>query len=357
MTMFHLHDGSGRLGSFRSSQSGAEVSTPCFVLPSRSGFVPSLTSETLARHVAENEAVAVAVCLRDVADVGVQLLEHTGGYAKFCGFDEKNTVVLVVSEDVFAPFAAAKISKKRVLMASTKGHTSVNPPLFAELANAVHADLLSFPSNEPEFEGSAKSLDKSVNGTLQFMDASRPLLSDNVARVALGVVQGGAQGKLRTWSTEQIRDRSPFGFVLGGLSRSADFGAVEAAVRSSCAMLPRDKLRVVAGTWNEEQTKRLVDAGADFVISSFPLDRAAAGIATLDGGEELDLNLEVHTLDRKPVDEKCACFACRNHTRGYIHHLLATKEMLATTLLTIHNLWRFQRMFKHMRQQMFNPPK
>jgi queuine tRNA-ribosyltransferase len=352
--MFKLHDGVGRLGSFRTG-SGVEVLTPSFVFASRSGFVPSLTSETLCQHVGEGDAIMVAVCVRDVADVGVSLLEGRG-YAKFCGFD-RTMATVVLPEDVFAPFAASKISKKRALVASAKGHSSISPAQYAALANAVQADLIAFPSNEPEFDGSVKSQEKSVNGTLQFMDACRPSLKDVAAKAMLGVIQGGAHAKLRTWSTEQIRDRSPFGFVLGGLSRCSDSAAVEAAVKGSFALLPRDKLRIVAGAWNLEQTKRMVEAGADFVVSSFPMDRASAGFAILDNNEETNVNLEEFKVDRKPIDGSCECFTCKNHTRGYIQHLLATKEMLATTLLTIHNAWKFQRMFKHLRQQMFNPAK
>ena len=42
--------------------------------------------------------------------------------------------------------------------------------------------------------------------------------------------------------------------------------------------------------------------------------------------------------DERPIDEDCDCYACKNFTRAYIRHLIVAKELLAGTLLSIHNL-------------------
>jgi hypothetical protein len=151
--MFHLHGAAGRLGSFQSRD--IECATPGFVLPTRSGFCPSLTSEVLCEHVGEGDVLMVAVCVRDLVNVGAEFMASRG-YGGFCGFPAKQIMTVVVPEDVLAPFSEAKISKKRVVVSSSKGHVNVSPAQYALLANACGADLIAFPSNEPEFNGSAK---------------------------------------------------------------------------------------------------------------------------------------------------------------------------------------------------------
>ena len=42
--------------------------------------------------------------------------------------------------------------------------------------------------------------------------------------------------------------------------------------------------------------------------------------------------------DERPIDEACDCYTCLNFTRAYIRHLIVAKELLAGTLLSIHNL-------------------
>ena len=39
----------------------------------------------------------------------------------------------------------------------------------------------------------------------------------------------------------------------------------------------------------------------------------------------------------RPVDDECDCYTCANYTRAYLHHLFKAKEILASTLCTIHN--------------------
>jgi queuine tRNA-ribosyltransferase accessory subunit len=50
-----------------------------------------------------------------------------------------------------------------------------------------------------------------------------------------------------------------------------------------------------------------------------------------------DLTPEAHATALTPLMPNCACHTCRNHHTAYIRHLLSAHEMLAWTLLQIHN--------------------
>ncbi|MGB6049282.1 MAG: tRNA-guanine transglycosylase, partial [Rhodococcus sp. (in: high G+C Gram-positive bacteria)] len=50
-----------------------------------------------------------------------------------------------------------------------------------------------------------------------------------------------------------------------------------------------------------------------------------------------NINTAKHRRDFTPIDENCDCYTCAHYTRAYIHHLFKAKEMLASTLCTIHN--------------------
>jgi queuine tRNA-ribosyltransferase len=64
----------------------------------------------------------------------------------------------------------------------------------------------------------------------------------------------------------------------------------------------------------------------------------------------LNLLNAVYTRDANPIDEACDCYTCRNFTRAYLRHLIAAKEMLSATLLSIHNLRTLVRLAGQMRQ-------
>lgn len=63
-----------------------------------------------------------------------------------------------------------------------------------------------------------------------------------------------------------------------------------------------------------------------------------------------DLWSSVHTFDTSPLVKGCQCYTCRNHHRAYLHHLLTAKEMLAWTLLQIHNHHMMDTFFRAIRE-------
>ena len=63
----------------------------------------------------------------------------------------------------------------------------------------------------------------------------------------------------------------------------------------------------------------------------------------------IDLSDKCHERDARPFVEGCSCYACTNHSRAYVHHLLNCNEMLHQTLLMIHNVHSFQLFFQDIR--------
>jgi queuine tRNA-ribosyltransferase len=57
-----------------------------------------------------------------------------------------------------------------------------------------------------------------------------------------------------------------------------------------------------------------------------------------------------HLEDPRPLDEACACPACRGYSRAYLHHLWRAEEILGQMLLTWHNLHYYQQLMAALRQ-------
>ncbi|OJD13367.1 hypothetical protein AJ78_06179 [Emergomyces pasteurianus Ep9510] len=51
----------------------------------------------------------------------------------------------------------------------------------------------------------------------------------------------------------------------------------------------------------------------------------------------IDMWSTTHAADMSPLSQSCKCYTCQKFSRAYIRHLLHAKEMLAWTLLQIHN--------------------
>ena len=64
----------------------------------------------------------------------------------------------------------------------------------------------------------------------------------------------------------------------------------------------------------------------------------------------INLMNAVHANDPRPIDEECACYTCRHFSRAYLRHLIVAKEMLVSTLVSIHNLYTLLELMRRMRQ-------
>ncbi|RWA04801.1 hypothetical protein EKO27_g10307 [Xylaria grammica] len=110
--------------------------------------------------------------------------------------------------------------------------------------------------------------------------------------------------------------------------------------------LPRLSLDYTA---TPQEILRQVQLGVDICTVSFLNSISDAGIAlsftfpppsdSSTGIRPLGINMwsPEHEAAVKPLVEGCECYACTNHHRAFLHHLLNAKEMLGWTLLQVHN--------------------
>jgi queuine tRNA-ribosyltransferase len=68
----------------------------------------------------------------------------------------------------------------------------------------------------------------------------------------------------------------------------------------------------------------------------------------------INLMNAVNARDKRPIDETCACYTCRNFTRAYLRHLIIAKEMLSATLISIHNLFTLLQLVRDARASILN---
>eukprot|EP00164_Ancoracysta_twista_P025736 GFYU01049612.1.p1 GENE.GFYU01049612.1~~GFYU01049612.1.p1 ORF type:complete len:126 (+),score=15.50 GFYU01049612.1:37-378(+) len=80
-----------------------------------------------------------------------------------------------------------------------------------------------------------------------------------------------------------------------------------------------------------------------------PTDISNTSSATVPHQWKSNLRDKNNKYDQTPFLKDCRCFACRRHTRAYVHHLLNAHEMLADVLLTIHNVHHCYLLFEKLR--------
>lgn len=172
-----------------------------------------------------------------------------------------------------------------------------------------------------------RSLDAHTN-----LETKRP--SEGDPQALFGVVQGGRHQDLREESARVLGGMEFDGYGIGG---SFDKDDMTTAVGWVNAILPEDKPRHLLGIGEPEDLFGAVENGCDLFDCVAPTRMGRNGTLHTRDGKINILNAKF-TRDFTPVDPECDCYTCKNYTRAYLSHLFRSKEMLAGTLGSIHNL-------------------
>ena len=163
-----------------------------------------------------------------------------------------------------------------------------------------------------------------------------------------GIVQGGVNPDLRLESAKFISALDTPGVAIGGLSVGETKKDMYATLDVVTPALPTNKPRYLMGVGTPEDLIEGVRRGVDIFDCVLPT-RLARHHAAFSSEGRLNLKNAVFARDERPIDPTCTCYSCQTFTRAYIRHLVVAKELLAGTLLSIHNLHALIHLVKDMR--------
>lgn len=168
-----------------------------------------------------------------------------------------------------------------------------------------------------------------------------------------GVVQGAQYEDLRRQAARGLaaltgdhEDQQFDGFGIGGALEKSMLGTIVGWVSDE---LPDEKPRHLLGISEPEDLFAAIAAGADTFDCVAP-SRQARGGSLYSAGGRINAKSAGQRRRFEPIDASCDCYTCQNYTAAYLHHLFKAKEMLASTLATIHNERYIVRLVDQIRQ-------
>ena len=164
-----------------------------------------------------------------------------------------------------------------------------------------------------------------------------------------GIVQGAAHLDLRRESLARTVEIGFDGYAIGGLSVGEEKSVMYEVVGELAPSMPALRPRYLMGVGTPEDLVECVARGVDMFDCVLPTRNGRTGQAFTSRGK-LNVKNSRYARDRRPLDEACACAVCCRHSRAYLRHLYATGEMLASILLTHHNLAFFLDTMRRVRQ-------
>jgi len=190
---------------------------------------------------------------------------------------------------------------------------------------------------------------KSMELTLRWLERSKTAWTNRDEQNLFGIVQGSVYAHLRAESARRTVELDLPGYAIGGLSVGETKEELSPALEVALAELPTEKPRYAMGVGTPEDFLECVERGVDLFDCVMPTRVARNGRAYVRGGTR-NIRNSRYALDPRPLDETCACEACRHYSRAYLRHLYQCGEILSARLMTLHNLHFFKDCMTQLRQ-------
>ncbi len=168
-----------------------------------------------------------------------------------------------------------------------------------------------------------------------------------------GIVQGGIFPDLRQQSAEFIASLDLPGNAIGGLSVGETKVEMHEILEVVDPILPENKPRYLMGVGTPEDLINGVMRGIDIFDCVLPT-RLARHKAAFTSTGRINVSKAMYARDERPIEDGCVCYTCQNFSRAYLRHLIIAKELLAGTLLSVHNLHTLLQLARDMRQAIFD---
>ena len=172
----------------------------------------------------------------------------------------------------------------------------------------------------------------------------------NPKQMLFGINQGSIYEDLRIQHMQEIAALDLDGYAIGGLAVGESASEMYRIIDAVEPHMPAQKPRYLMGVGTPVNIIEAVWRGIDLFDCVMPSRNARHGTLFTWQGVRIIGNARYRRDDR-PIDETCECPACRNHSRGYIRHLLAYHEMLGYRLAVIHNLYFYNSLMERIRQE------
>jgi queuine tRNA-ribosyltransferase len=347
--------GSARAGVLRCAH--GEVRTPAFVPLASTATVRSL-------HASEVAELGYDMVLGNTfhlfLEPGHELIERMGGLHEFMAWRGP----IVTDSGGFQVFSmghgsvAEEIKRRRgdrqsrILSIEEEGvrfrsyldgsERFMGPETSMEIQAALGSDVvLAFDECTP-FHVDRDYTARAAERTHRWLDRCISWRREHAPEGGLfmGIVQGGVHQDLRAQSAERVASSEVDGVAVGG-SLGQEKAQMHEVVEWSLAPVPDAKPRHLLGIGDVDDILAAVGAGIDTFDCATPTRLARHGTALVSDPEarwRLDLTKARWRESREPIAPDCPCPACREHTRGYLHHLSRTSELTGARLITLHNL-------------------
>jgi queuine tRNA-ribosyltransferase len=323
---FQIDSRDGRARRGRISTPRGEIRTPAFMPVGTAGTVKAMLPENVAATGAD---ILLGNTYHLMLRPGAQRVADMGGLHRFMNWQKP----ILTDSGGFQVMSLAELRRLTEDGVRFRSHIDgskhmLSPETSMEIQRLLGSDIVMAFDECTPFPAEEAVAAASMRLSMRWARRSRAAFGDRPGYALFGIQQGSVFRDLREESAKSLQEVGFEGYALGGLAVGEGQERMFEVLDYAPAMLPDDRPRYLMGVGKPDDLVGAVARGVDM----------------------FDCVLPSRSGRTRPLDPDCTCPACSNYSRAYLHHVVRAGEIIASMLLTWHNLHYYQELMAGMRE-------
>ncbi len=286
---------------------------------------------------------------------GVDRIQSAGGLHQFMNCD----LPILTDSGGFQVMSLSKLNKiDREKGAIFNSHVDgkkyyLSPEESIRIQLALNSDIVMIMDECPKKTMDYNVIRKSMDLSLYWAQRSKKAFGVNPHKALFGIVQGGLFNDLRLNSLKELIKINFDGYALGGLAVGESQKEMFDVLENIKQELPFEKPHYLMGVGTPSDILGAVKRGIDMFDCVLPTRSGRTGLAFTWNGR-INIKNNKYQNDNSSIDPKCDNFNLNKYSKNYLNHLFNTNEILASMLLTLHNINFYQELMSEIRKNINN---
>ena len=325
------------------------IDTPAFMPVGTLGTVKGIFAEDL---LSTGTQIILGNTYHLMIRPGTNILDIFGGLHKFMNWQKP----ILTDSGGFQIMSLAKLNKIDINIGAVfSSHLDgkkfvLSPEKSIQIQKSINSDILMVLDECPKLTNEKEKLISAIEISTNWAKRCKTEFGNNKKKALFGIVQGGLDRNLRLDSLEKLTSIDFDGYAMGGLAVGENQEQMFNILNKTVSYMPKNKPRYLMGVGTPSDILGAVKSGIDMFDCVMPTRSGRTGLAfTWEG--KVNLRNAKYQKDKSPLDGNTSIRSLNVYSKSYLNHLIKTNEILASMLISLHNINFYQQFMSEIRKE------
>ena len=328
------------------------IDTPAFMPVGTQGTLKGIFTDDIIKT---NTQIILGNTYHLLLRPGVEVLNNFGGLHKFMNWNKP----ILTDSGGYQIMSLSKLNKIDLKIGAIfQSHIDgkkiiLSPEKSIQVQKSINSDIIMVLDECPKLTKNKKTLSKAIDVSTNWAKRSKIEFGNNKSKGLFGIVQGGLYKDLRIESIEKLIEIDFDGYAMGGLAVGEKQSDMFKILSETSNYLPKKKPRYLMGVGTPSDILGAVNEGIDMFDCVMPTRSGRTGLAfTWEG--KINLKNSIFKNDKSPLDVNCDIRYLNKYSKSYLNHLIKSNEMMASMLISLHNIYFYQQFMREIQKNIKN---